>query len=40
VLSKELDRSGEDRTYSRYDVTSYALEKLEAFGLLVTDEAP
>jgi len=40
VLSKELERSGEDRTYSRYDVTSYALEKLEALGLLVADEAP
>jgi DNA-binding transcriptional ArsR family regulator len=40
VLSKELERGGEDRTYSHYDITSYALEKLEALGLLVTDDTP
>jgi hypothetical protein len=40
VLSKTLERSGEDRTHSRYDVTGYSLEKLEALGLLVVGEAP
>lgn len=35
VLSRELERSSDDRTYSRYEVTDYANEKIEALGLLV-----
>jgi DNA-binding transcriptional ArsR family regulator len=34
VLSRELERS-DDRTYSRYEVTDYANEKIEALGLLM-----
>lgn len=39
VLSRELERS-DDRTYSRYEVTDYANEKIEALGLLVLRKAP
>ena len=34
VLSREPERRG-DRTYSRYEVTDYANEKIEALGLLM-----
>ena len=35
VLHRELDRNPEVRTYSHYNTTDYALEKLEALGLLI-----
>lgn len=35
ALHRELDRNPEERTYSRYNITGYALEKLEALGLLI-----
>jgi DNA-binding transcriptional ArsR family regulator len=40
VLSRELERSSEDKTYSRYEVTDYANEKIEALGLLVPGARP
>ena len=39
VLSRELER-GDDRTYSRYEVTDYANEKIESLGLLVPRGTP
>jgi hypothetical protein len=38
VLSRELERSSEDRDYSRYEITGYANEKIGALGLLVHKE--
>lgn len=38
VLHRELDRNPEVRTYSRYNITDYAVEKLEALGLLIHDD--
>jgi len=35
VLHRELDRNPEVRTYSSYNITDYAIEKLEALGLLI-----
>ena len=35
VLHRELDRNPEERTYSSYNITDYAVEKLEALGLLI-----
>lgn len=35
VLNRELGRNPEERTYSRYNITDYAVEKLEALGLLI-----
>jgi len=40
VLSRELERGGDDRSYSRYEMTNYAIEKIEALGLLVPRETP
>ena len=39
VLSRELERGGEDRDYSRYEITDYANEKIEVLRLLVPREA-
>ena len=38
VLSRELERRGESRSYSRYDVTEYAVAKLRALGLLIQED--
>jgi len=40
VLSRELERSSENKTYSRYEVTDYANDKIKALGLLVSRDAP
>jgi len=40
VLSRELERGGDDRSYSRYEITGYAIEKIKALGLLVPNETP
>lgn len=40
VLSRELERSGDDRSYSRYEITGYANEKIEVLGLLVPGKTP
>lgn len=37
VLSKELSRNSDDGTYSQYDITDYAREKLLALGLLIEE---
>lgn len=38
VLNRELKRGGGDRDYSRYEITDYAIDKIEALGLLVPRE--
>jgi DNA-binding transcriptional ArsR family regulator len=40
VLSRELERGGDERFYSRYEVTHYAIEKIRALGLLVHRGTP
>ena len=39
VLHKELKRMNDERSYSHYNMTSYAEEKLEALGLLIPADA-
>jgi len=38
VLDRVLERNPGERTYSSYDVTGYAMEKLEALGLLIHED--
>ncbi len=39
ILDRVLERNPGERTYSSYNVTGYAIEKLEALGLLIHEDA-